>query len=192
MKYTKFIYFLIGIGVGGAAAYFPLRNKLKAKYEAQMQSVVDAFAEREVKEEMNQTPSENKADAPHNLIISDNGSADEVYHNIMGHYVPSESNQIHEHVTAFQFPYVISPDDLKDETNQGNWNFVRLYSFADGIVTDKMLHVLSDVDEVIGDDSLNHFGEYADDAVYVRNEKLETDFEIISDPRTYQEAVEGE
>ena len=35
------------------------------------------------------------------------------------------------------------------------------------------------VDAVVGEDSLNHFGEFEEDSVYVRNENIECDYEIL-------------
>ena len=42
----------------------------------------------------------------------------------------------------------------------------------------------------IGLDSLNHFGEYEEDVLYVRNERLRTDYEVLMDPRTYPQVLE--
>ena len=34
-------------------------------------------------------------------------------------------------------------------------------------------------------DALRHFGEYEDDAVYVRNDELKTDYEILRSEKDY-------
>ena len=44
-----------------------------------------------------------------------------------------------------------------------------------------------DVDETIGDDAIDNFGD--DDIVYVRNERTGIEYEVTRDPRTYEEAV---
>ena len=44
-----------------------------------------------------------------------------------------------------------------------------------------------EIEELIGKDSLNHFGEYEDDSVFVRNDRLRTDYEILADSRPYGE-----
>ena len=82
-------------------------------------------------------------------------------------------------------PYVISPDDFEDSEYQA----VSLTYYADGVVEDDFYNILSDdeIDEKIGRDSLNHFGEYEEDSVFVRNDEEETDYEILRDSRRYSD-----
>lgn len=82
-------------------------------------------------------------------------------------------------------PYVISPEefgDIKEFSSQA------LDYFADGVLADGW-GVELDIEETIGEDALDHFGDYVDDIVYVRNERTEIDYEVTRDPRTYGEAV---
>ena len=44
-------------------------------------------------------------------------------------------------------------------------------------------------DKMVGVDSFNHFGDHEQDTVFVRNEKLKTDFEIQRDLRKYSETT---
>lgn len=82
-------------------------------------------------------------------------------------------------------PYVISPDEFGEKDGYEN---VTLTYYADGVLTDYFDNVISNIDEVVGLDSLDHFGEYEDDAVFVRNEKMETDYEILRDLRDFNES----
>lgn len=82
-------------------------------------------------------------------------------------------------------PYVISPDEFGEKDGYEN---VTLTYYADGVLTDYFDNVISNVDEVVGLDSLDHFGEYEDDVVFVRNEKMETDYEILRDLRDFNES----
>ena len=45
------------------------------------------------------------------------------------------------------------------------------------------------MDEIVGKESLNHFGEYEDDSVFVRNDRLKRDYEILLDQRNYSDVV---
>lgn len=83
-------------------------------------------------------------------------------------------------------PYVISPYDFGE---LDDYRKIDLTYYADGILEDDDGEIVTDVDELIGEGSLNTFGEYEDDAVFVRNERLQTDFEILKDYRTYEEAT---
>lgn len=81
-------------------------------------------------------------------------------------------------------PYVISPDEFGElyeyETNS-------LTYYADGVLADDAGDIIEDVDTIVGLDSLEHIGEYEEDAVHVRNDMLMSDYEILRDVRNYSE-----
>lgn len=91
-----------------------------------------------------------------------------------------------EEVPYINGPYVISADDFN--SSPPGYNAQPLDYFADGILADSW-GVQLDIEETIGEDSLDHFGEDQDDILYVRNERNEIDYEVTRDPRTYGEAV---
>lgn len=84
-------------------------------------------------------------------------------------------------------PYVITPEEFS--STPPGYNAQPLDYFADGILADSW-GVELDLEETIGEDALEHFGEYVDDVVYVRNERTEIDYEVTRDPRTYAEAMQ--
>lgn len=75
-------------------------------------------------------------------------------------------------------PYVISPDIFGDNPD---YNKVSLTLYSDGVLTDEDDHVINPgrIDDLIGEESLEHFGEYEEDSVFVRNEARMTDYEIL-------------
>lgn len=83
-------------------------------------------------------------------------------------------------------PYVISPDEFS--SSPPGYSAQPLDYFTDGILADGW-GVKLDIEDTIGEEALEHFGEYADDLVYVRNERLEVDYEVTKDPRPYYEAA---
>ena len=85
-------------------------------------------------------------------------------------------------------PYVISPEEFGDESS---FSTQPLDYFADGVLADGW-GIELDLDETIGEDAIDHFGDYVDDIVYVRNERTEIDYEVTRDPRTYTEANQSE
>lgn len=48
---------------------------------------------------------------------------------------------------------------------------------------------VDDVEEIVGEESLTHFGEYEDDSVFVRNDRLKCDYEILLDQRNYSDVT---
>jgi predicted DNA-binding protein (UPF0251 family) len=85
-------------------------------------------------------------------------------------------------------PYVIPPEDFG--TNAG-YEEISLTYYADGVVADDDDNAMSDedIEETIGHESLKHFGEYEDDSVFVRNDDMRTDYEILQDERRYKDAM---
>lgn len=82
-------------------------------------------------------------------------------------------------------PYVITPEEFGDS----DYAIISLTYYTDGTVTNEKNKIVANVDELIGLDSLDHFGEYEDDSVFVRNDALQIDFEILKDWRDYSEVM---
>ena len=82
-------------------------------------------------------------------------------------------------------PYIISPDMFEE----GEYQAVSLTYYADGTVEDDFYDVLSDdeIEKKVGLDFMNHYGEYEEDTVFVRNDEEETDYEIMRDHRKYSD-----
>lgn len=88
--------------------------------------------------------------------------------------------------TAESKPYVISPDEFGEFEE---YDRISLTYYADQVLADENDDKIKDVDEVIGVESLTHFGEFEDDSVFVRNDRLKCDYEILMDSRTYSEVL---
>lgn len=84
-------------------------------------------------------------------------------------------------------PYVIQ---LSDFGEFDDYEKISLTYTADGVLLDDMNEIVDDIEETVGEDSLEHFGEYEDDSVYVRNDAKKCDYEILLDQRNYQEIFE--
>lgn len=78
---------------------------------------------------------------------------------------------------------VISPEDF--DTMDG-YDVIELTYFKDGIMTNEDKDIV-DADEIVGMDPAEHFGEYEDDSVHIRDNKLKIDYEILRDPRAYSD-----
>lgn len=82
-------------------------------------------------------------------------------------------------------PYVIHPDEFGDE-----YNVVTLVCYNDKVVTTYDTgEVLTDeeVEKLVGLDSLSRFGEYEEDSVFVRNDSIKLDYEILRDEENYSD-----
>lgn len=84
-------------------------------------------------------------------------------------------------------PYVISPDDFGVDEE---YDRIALTYYSDNILADDNDEQVVDIDNLVGLESLESFGEYDDDVVHVVNDRLKTYFEISRDERTYYEVLE--
>ena len=82
-------------------------------------------------------------------------------------------------------PYVIEPIEFGE---LDDYKTFELTYYEDGILEDEDYDIVKNPEEILGPDALGSFGEYEDDSVFVRNERLHADFQILKDYRTYDEA----
>ena len=81
-------------------------------------------------------------------------------------------------------PYVIIPEEF----DENGYETVTLFYYADGVLAyGDNNEVVENVGELVCEDFADHFGEYEADSVFVRNDNLETDFEILRDNRKFSE-----
>ena len=78
-------------------------------------------------------------------------------------------------------PYVIPPEDF----GEADYNLVSYTYYADGVLADDMDNPVTDIEGTVGKDSLTRFGEFEEDSVFVRNDALKNDYEILLDERKY-------
>lgn len=61
------------------------------------------------------------------------------------------------------------------------YEIITLYYYADDVLTDDYGNPIVDVMGMIGINPVDHFGEYEPDSVYVRNDHMKADIEILRD-----------
>lgn len=195
-KFINVLMFAAGAAIGSAVTW----KIVKDRYERIVQEEVDAFKEsytecmsnlQEQDEDSEDDDSDTGTDVGHQINweeYEDLNEEDDSEPNDMEKYSRLASNYTNEKGGAESMtekPYVISPYDFGEVDGYSQFE---LTYYADGILEDEDYNIVNDVDELIGSDSLYTFGEYEDDSVFVRNEKLRADFQILRDYRTYAEA----
>lgn len=86
-------------------------------------------------------------------------------------------------------PYVIMPEEFGD---LDGYEAESLTYYADGVLTDNRDEPIEDVENTVGNDFKSHFGEYEDDSVFIRNENLKTDYEILAVSMNYSDSVNND
>lgn len=180
--------FIIGAASGATLAWYLLKDKYETLAQEEIDSVKEVFARRE-QEMKDETVKRNVAEG---IKDSDRTKpdlkeyAEQLKKNGYTRY--SDLSADDEGVSDKQTkPYVIPPEQFGDDEN---YDQISLTYYADGVLADENDEVIDDVEETVGIESLNHFGEYEDDSVFVRNDTRKCDYEILLDQRTYSEVAE--
>ena len=162
--------FAAGAVIGSVATWKLTKDKYKAIAYEEIESVKETFAKRKKKEDIETTePKFSDADLKKlKQTITTNG-----YRNY--------SNIAKEEEPIMAKPYVISTEEF----GEADYPTESLTYSADGILTDDRNNIIEDVERMVGMESLNHFGEYEDDSVFVRNDELRTDYEILLDNQRF-------
>lgn len=173
---NRVLWFAAGAIVGIAATNYFFKTKYERLYQEEVESVKRAFST------VPQSEQENSDDEHDNDREISNYAAVIGANEYGDSSVVAES--IRKEVKGVPRPYVISPADFATEDDYEAYS---LNYYADGILADEQGNVIEDVDGMVGRDSLNHFGEYEDDSVHVRNDALQCDFEILRDLSRYSD-----
>lgn len=190
-KTTTLLGFLTGIILGGAVAWCYSKEKYAFIAEQEIASVKEAYSKREQQEKPVEpvTPTmlpPGKTGEKPSLVEYAKRVQGEGYTEYSTTVAGKAAAEETQKGTPGEIPYVISPDEFGeiDEYTQ-----VSLTYFADGVLSDEYGAVVDNVEEIVGD-ALNHFGEYEDDSVFVRNDAKRCDYEILQDLRTFEEFLE--
>ncbi len=73
-------------------------------------------------------------------------------------------------------PYVIAAEDFGEEDG---YEVETLLYYADGVLTNENDIPVEDAEDLVSLNALEQFDMYSDDTVYVRNDVLKTDYEIL-------------
>lgn len=90
-----------------------------------------------------------------------------------------------------EVPYIISAAEYQEGAEE--YSSTVLTAYSDDVVVDEVNKVVPNIHQLIGESALTMFGKFSEDPniVYIRNERLDIQFEIIQDDRTYTNVVLG-
>lgn len=182
-KAINFAMFVLGAAIGSVATW----NFVKKKYEQlamdEINSVKEVFSKREKNAEENNGSKEKAAQAKEKPDITEYAAKlqKEGYTNYAG---MNTEDKKEESGFIVDQPYVITPDVFGEFDD---YETISLSYYADQVLADENDEIVDDVEDIVGFDSLNHFGEYEDDSVFVRNDRLKCDYEILLDQRNYSD-----
>ena len=184
--------YILGAATGAVVTWIYAKGKYEEIIEKEIASVKEVYLAKKEEECAEETDEED----PHEQDSSD--VVEQKAQNYARVYtskadIPKEgviTNAVHEpEYDAYEdTPYVIPPEEFGEFDDYGQRSLVY---YADQTLADDEGYLVEDIDRVVGYDSLTHFGEYEDDSVHVRNDRLKNDYEILLDTRTYAEAMKS-
>lgn len=182
--------FIMGAVAGSAGTWYCVRKKYEELAQEEIDSVKEVFSKREqeikgeavsknIAESMKVEDKEKPSIKEYAALLQKQGYVD------YSHMDEEESKEDTE-VMKSDKPYVIPPEQFGDNEE---YEQISLTYYADQILADENDDIVEDVEETVGFESLNHFVEFEDDSVFVRNDAMKCDYEILLDERTYSEAA---
>lgn len=167
--------FSLGAAAGAVVSWKMLENKYKQIADEEIESMREYYANK-FKKRPNETVEEKSE-----------SNDEEIYEKMTQNYNKMSDTRVEQRKedTDVEQPYVISPEEFGVQ----DYEVISLTYYADGVLTNDLDEPMNE-DEMewsVGLESLNHFGEYEDDSVFVRNDRLKCDYEILRDTRTYGE-----
>ena len=101
-------------------------------------------------------------------------------HNVFDDTMPSEPEVKHDE------PYIIDPTEFGEFSE---YEQRELTYYKDGVICENDTDMIDPYD-IFGDlDVGDHFGEYENDRVFVRDDRRQVDYEILRDERMFMEAL---
>lgn len=203
--------FLIGAGVGGLTTYVLFKEKLEKEYEEAINEEIDGLIEIYAGKEIDEIDSNGMTEEEYEERVAGitrkycpGAEANEMRKNMI--YRKPDLNKVpYDAITKSSagkeqglldpidctVPRVITINDFTDDCQ--NYEKLSLYYYDDDdtLIDDKE-EIISGVESLVGD-ALTRFGDGSNDPdiVYVRNDVMACDYEIVRYYRSYQVEILG-
>jgi lipopolysaccharide export system protein LptC len=186
-KTINFMMFVLGVAVGSVVTWRYVEKKYEQIAQDEIDSVKEVFSRRETEFTEN-TEARIKADNAKEKpsVIEYAARLREQGYTNYSDMADEKPEEVKEESMSIDKPYVIAPEEFGD---LDDYETISLTYYADQILADDNDEIVDDIEDVVGFDSLNSFGEYEDDSVFVRNDRLKCDYEILLDQRKYSSVI---
>lgn len=175
--------FVAGAAIGSVATWYCLKTKYEQIAQEEIDSVKELFNERN--KEASKENIARKIDAINSTERKENlKKANDIL--IKNGYTSHFDDEEEGH--DMNEPYVIPPEEFGDYMD---YEQISLTLYADGVLADEDDNIIDDIEGTVGKYYADHFGEYEDDSVYVRNDVTRCEYEILKVEERYSDAVSG-
>lgn len=170
----QILYFSLGAVSGGFLGYWLTKRHYESFIDDEIESVKEAFEE---DKEVEKTKKVYTAKV-RTLDYAMPEKEEEEDIDILEQAEVDETDLIDETPSErAEYPYTIGPDTYYEEHPIFDKETLTYYSTNDYLVTES--DEVLDINDHIGRENLEKFGEYEENTLFVRNDKLGMDFEVV-------------
>lgn len=181
-KLSYLLAFAAGALIGSAATWYFVKDKYEKLAQEEIDSVKETFKKSYEDQEVKHEEEIHKVENNYYNSLAQNYNYEK---KSRPETILEEDEE--EEVRKMDEPYVIKPYEFGDYID---YEQISLLYFADGVLADEdTLDVIDDVEETVGEYFADHFGEYEEDSVYVRNDAKRCEYEILKDERQYKDVA---
>lgn len=183
-KFINVLMFATGAAIGSVVTWKVVKTKYERIAQEEIDSVKERFS-RKFEENTNIEPEEKEDNVKSTLKPYEKPDLFE-YAKILQEegYTNYSESTVEEKggSNSATRPYLIPPNEFGE---MDGYESISYTWYEDGILADDQGIVIEEVDELIGLDNLQRFGEYEYDAVHVRNDERREDYEILYSQKEY-------
>lgn len=184
----NFCVFTVGAAIGSAVTYAILKERYKRIADEEIDSMREYYKRKldEIKESISDIDDEeDEAESSDENVDEDTEKKYADYAAIIrrSQYNKEDAEEVECMNEPETWPYVITPEEF----GEYGYQEVSLNHYADGVLTDELDQPIEDIEGTVGKDYATHFGEYEADSVFIRNDELQIDFEILADLRKFSD-----
>lgn len=179
----KRAFFLLGVGIGSLVTWWFVKSKYEKIAQEEIEAVIEHFSQKE--KELEDAAA---IDIPEEVKVQSTNQGTKYNHSVtiekpaLNEYIKKADTYKSKDIR------VISPDEYGDIDD---YERCSLTYYADGFLVDENDELVDDIEETVGEDFADHFGEYEEDSVYIRNDIRECDYEVLMSLQKYREVIKA-
>ena len=176
--------YILGIGTGILIIREQMERKYRKNAQEEIDSVKAAFSKKKESatspKEQTPTTQEMPSTMTQSPVETTRLDSSTLYEQVI-----ADSRHRAAENPGLEAPYII---ELADFVLDEDYSKVTYTYYADGVLVDDNREVVEPTDDIFKSDFTRHFGEYdAGDCVYVRNDEIRCDYEIVQDEERYSD-----
>lgn len=177
----KGIIFITGAAIGSVVTWKLVKTKYEKIANEEIDSMREYYNRKKVPAKLNDTDEDTDSVDTKSIeeirdMVQELGYKNDV---VMKEQAEKEDEEEDEDMYG---PEVIAPEESWEQDYP---TITLIYYEGDNVLADEKNKIITNIDELVGKDFASHFGEYEDDSVFIRNNRLKVYYEILRDTGTY-------